>query len=224
MSSIEMRLNERFSWPGRDVTWGRSGSGPAVVFCHGAPWSSRLWAPFAEALESDFTVHLWDTPWYTQSSRLAEHRVDFGLQGELLAALLGHWGLDRAAGRGTRLRRRGFAARASVPGAEYRSPVLVEVVAIPPTGSPCFRFVQQHADAMAEIPDYIHAAVVSAYIQNASRVGLRDEELAMLVAPWTTDDGKHAFYRQIAQRRALPRGHPGPSAGARSPRAHPVGR
>jgi pimeloyl-ACP methyl ester carboxylesterase len=83
--------------------------------------------------------------------------------------------------------------------AEYRSLMLVDVVAIPPTGSPFFRFVQQHADAMAEIPDYIHAAIVSAYIQSASHPGLRDEDLAMLVAPWTTDDGKPAFYRQIAQ-------------------------
>jgi pimeloyl-ACP methyl ester carboxylesterase len=93
--SIEMRLNERFSWQGRDVAWGRSGSGPPVVFCHGTPWSSRLWAPFAEALESDFAVHLWDMPGYGESSKLADHRVDLGVQGELFADLLGHWGLDR---------------------------------------------------------------------------------------------------------------------------------
>jgi pimeloyl-ACP methyl ester carboxylesterase len=194
-----MRLDELFSWQGRDVAWGRAGSGPPVVFCHGTPWSSRLWEPFADALQSDFTVHLWDMPGYGRSSKLADHRVDFGVQGELLADLLGHWELDRPHvvahdfGGAVSLRAHLF------HGAEYRSLMLVDVVAIPPTGSPFFRFVQQHADAMAEIPDYIHAAIVSAYIKDASHQGLRDQDLAMLLEPWTTDDGKPAFYRQIAQ-------------------------
>jgi pimeloyl-ACP methyl ester carboxylesterase len=197
--SVEMRLNERFSWHGRDVACGRSGSGPPVVFCHGTPWSSRLWAPFAEALDSDFTVHLWDMPGYGRSSKLADHRVDFGAQGELFADLLGHWRLDRPhvvahdVGGAVSLRAHLFHE------ADYRSLMLVDVVAIPPTGSPFFRFVREHADAMAEIPDYIHAAIVRAYIQNASYLGLRDEDVAMLLEPWTTDDGKAAFYRQIAQ-------------------------
>jgi pimeloyl-ACP methyl ester carboxylesterase len=83
--------------------------------------------------------------------------------------------------------------------AEYRSLMLVDVVAIAPTGSPFYKFVREHADAMADIPDYIHAAILRAYIQGASHVGLRDRDLAMLVEPWTTHDGKPAFYRQIAQ-------------------------
>jgi pimeloyl-ACP methyl ester carboxylesterase len=83
--------------------------------------------------------------------------------------------------------------------AEYRSMMLVDVGHIPPTGSPFFRFAQQHADAMAQIPHDIHAAIVGAYIQSASHLGLRDGDLAMLVEPWTTGAGKPAFYRQIAQ-------------------------
>ena len=194
-----MRLNEHFSWRGRDVAWGRWGSGPPVVFCHGTPWSSRLWAPFAEALQSDFAIYLWDMPGYGRSSKLADHRVDVRVQGELFAALLGHWGLDRPRvvahdiGGAVSLRAHLFHE------AEYRSLMLVDVVAIPPTGSPFYTFVREHADAMADIPDYIHAAILSAYIQGASHVGLRDRDLAMLVEPWTTDDGKAAFYRQIAQ-------------------------
>jgi pimeloyl-ACP methyl ester carboxylesterase len=33
-----------------------------VVFCHGTPFSSRVWRPYAEALADRFTVHLWDLP------------------------------------------------------------------------------------------------------------------------------------------------------------------
>ena len=194
-----MNLSERFSWKGRDVAWGRSGSGPAVVFCHGTPFSSRVWVPFARALENAFTVYLWDMPGYGESSKAAEHPVDFGVQGELFAELLAHWNLDRPSvvahdfGGAVSLRAHLF------HGAAYRSLMLVDVVAIPPTGSPFFKFVQRHADAMPEIPDYIHAAILPAYIQGASYRGLRNDDLASLVQPWLTAEGKPAFYRQIAQ-------------------------
>ena len=194
-----MDLTERFPWHGRDVAWARLGSGPAVVFCHGTPFSSRVWAPFARALRDDFTVYLWDMPGYGQSSKAPEHRVDFGVQGELFADLLREWGLEAP-----RVVAHDFGGAVSLRahllhGAEYRSLLLVDAVAIPPTGSPFFKFVQQHADAMSQIPDYIHNAVVSAYIQGASHRGLRDEDLAALLEPWTTPEGKPAFYRQIAQ-------------------------
>lgn len=194
-----MNLDERFSWHGRAVAWGRSGSGPPVVFCHGTPFSSRVWAPFADALQESFTVHLWDMPGYGRSSKLAEHPVDFGVQGELLADLLAHWDLDRP-----RVVAHDFGGAVSLRahllhGARYPSLMLVDVVAIPPTGSPFFKFVQAHADAMSEIPDPIHAAIVTAYIQGASHRGLREEDMAALREPWTTAEGKPAFYRQIAQ-------------------------
>ena len=57
-----VELTESFAWEGRRIAWARAGSGPAVVFCHGTPFSSRVWAPYAEALADRFTVHLWDLP------------------------------------------------------------------------------------------------------------------------------------------------------------------
>jgi pimeloyl-ACP methyl ester carboxylesterase len=84
-------------------------------------------------------------------------------------------------------------------GARYRSLMLVDVVAIPPIGSPFFRFVQDHPGLLADLPAYIHEALVTAYIQAASHRGLRAEDLDELVAPWLTADGQPAFYRQIEQ-------------------------
>ena len=83
-----MPPTESFDWQGRRIAWSRAGSGPAVVFCHGTPFSSRLWQPFADALARDFTVHLWDMPGYGRSSKRAEDPVDFGVQAEAFAALL----------------------------------------------------------------------------------------------------------------------------------------
>ncbi|GAA3206132.1 alpha/beta fold hydrolase [Nonomuraea helvata] len=193
-----MELTERFEWRGRRIAWGRSGDGPAVVFCHGTPFSSVLWQPFAETLSRDFTVYLWDMPGYGRSSKHAEHPVDFGAQAEAFAALLTHWGLDRP-----HVIAHDFGGAVSlrthlILGADYASLMLVDVVAIPPSGSPFFQFVQDHPDVLAQLPAYIHTAIVRAYIQGASHRGLRDDDLDALVQPWTGEDGQPAFYRQIA--------------------------
>ncbi|HEX6355005.1 alpha/beta hydrolase [Actinophytocola sp.] len=193
-----MELTERFEWQGRHIAWGRAGTGPAVVFCHGTPWSSLLWQPFAEALSRDFTVHLWDMPGYGLSSKQAGHPVDFGVQADAFAALLAHWGLDRP-----HVIAHDFGGAVSLRthltlGVDYASLMLVDVVAIPPSGSPFFRFVQEHPDVLGQLPAYIHTAIVRAYIQGASHRGLREDDLDALTRPWLGEDGQRAFYRQIA--------------------------
>jgi pimeloyl-ACP methyl ester carboxylesterase len=188
-----------FVWRGRHVAWQRMGAGPPVVLCHGTPFSSAIWRPFADALSTDHTVYVWDMPGYGASSKAAEHAVDLGVQGELLADLIAEWGLDRP-----RVIAHDLGGAVSLRahllhGARYRSLMLVDVVAIPPIGSPFFRFVQDHPGLLADLPAYIHEALVTAYIQAASHRGLRAEDLDELVAPWLTADGQPAFYRQIEQ-------------------------
>lgn len=194
-----MELTDRFDWQGRTIAHGRAGTGPDVVLCHGTPFSSRVWSPYADALSDDFTVHLWDMPGYGESSKEPDHAVGFADQARAFAALLDHWRLDRphvvAHDIGGTV-----ALRATlVEGAAYASLALVDVVAIPPSGSPFFRFVQDHPDTLAGLPGYVHAAILRAYVQAASHRGLGDDDLASLVAPWTTELGQPAFYRQIAQ-------------------------
>jgi pimeloyl-ACP methyl ester carboxylesterase len=197
-SLVEVQVDERFEWQGREIVWGRAGSGPAVVFCHGTPFSSELWRPFAEALSRDFAVYVWDMPGYGRSSKHADHPVDVGTQADAFAALLKFWDLDRPhvvahdIGGAVCLRTH------LVGGAAFASLMLVDVVAIPPSGSPFFRFVQANPDLLGQLPAYIHQAIVRTYIENASHRGLREDTLAVLVAPWTGDEGQQAFYRQIA--------------------------
>lgn len=193
-----MELAERFEWQGRQVAWGHEGSGPAVVFCHGTPFSSSEWRPFADALARDFTVYLWDMPGYGMSSMHAGQPVGFDVQAEAFGALLAHWGLDRP-----HVVAHDFGGAVSlrahlVGGARYASLMLVDVVAIPPSGSPFFMFVKNNPDLLGELPAYIHTAIVRAYIQGTSHRGLRDDDLDALVRPWTGEEGQPAFYRQIA--------------------------
>jgi pimeloyl-ACP methyl ester carboxylesterase len=194
-----MELTEEWLWRGRRVRWGRSGSGPAVVFCHGTPWSSEVWRAQAEALSERFTVYLWDMPGYGRSSKDADHRISLDVQGELLGDLLSYWRLSRphvvahdyggaVALRAHLLHQRAFASLA-----------LVDVVALAPWGSDFFRLVRENAAVFGALPSPIHAGVVRAYIAGASHRGLSSRQLDVLVLPWLDGPGQAAFYRQIAE-------------------------
>jgi pimeloyl-ACP methyl ester carboxylesterase len=193
-----MELDEVFEWEGRRIAWGRAGSGPPVVFCHGTPFSSRVWWPYAEALADDFTVHVWDLPGYGRSSMEPQHPVAADLHAQAFTALLGHWELDLphvvAHDLGGLVALRAHL----VEDAAYASLFLADVVAIPPSGSPFFRFVQENPALLPQLPPYIHEAIVRAYVANASHRGLDAAELDALVQPWSGELGQAGFYRQIA--------------------------
>ncbi len=192
-------MTEWFDWRGRRIAWTRRGAGPAVVFCHGTPWSSALWSPFADALAADFAVYLWDMPGYGASSKLPAHDVDLGVQSAAFTALLAHWQLD-----GPHVIAHDYGGAVSLrthllDGVAYSSLCLVDVVALRPWGSPFFTLVREHAGVFAQLPAAIHRGVVEAYIAGASHRGLRPDDLAMLADPWLDARGQAAFYRQIAQ-------------------------
>lgn len=189
-------LTDQFEWQGRTIAHTSFGSGPDVVFNHGTPFSSRVWARYADALSDRYTVHLWDMPGYGASSKHPEHRVDFAHQADAFDALLDHWELDRphviahdfggaVALRETLVNRR-----------PYASLFLVDPVAVPPIGSPFFTFVGDNPQ-LADLPDFIHAAAVAAYIKGATATPLSDADLDALCAPWVGPEGQPAFYRQI---------------------------
>jgi pimeloyl-ACP methyl ester carboxylesterase len=191
-------VSEQLDWQGRMIAWDRAGSGPPVVFCHGTPFSSEVWRSYAAALARDYTVYTWDMPGYGRSSKSAEHHVDFGSQAEALVALLEHWEL-----RSPHVIAHDFGGAVSlrahlILGAPYASLMLVDVVAIPPSGSPFFRFVKEHPTVLGELPGYIHEAIVRTYIRGATHRGLSEAQADRLVEPWLGKEGQPAFYRQIA--------------------------
>lgn len=197
MAPVE--LSEEFEWRGRSVRWGRAGSGPDLVFCHGTPWSSWLWRPFAEALASEFTVHLWDMPGYGQSSKDPDHRVSLDVQGEAFADLLEHWGLASphvfAHDYGGAVSLRAHLLH----GRDYASLALVDVVAVAPWGSDYFRLVRDNVEVFESLPPAIHEGALRAYIAGASHGGLAPSAMDALVEPWLGESRQAAFYRQIAQ-------------------------
>lgn len=192
-------LSETFGWRGRLVRWGRAGTGPDVVLCHGTPWSAALWRPIAEALAPSFTVYLWDMPGYGRSSKDPEHRVSLDVQGELFADLLEHWGL-----RSPHVVAHDFGGAVALRahllhGSAYASLALVDVVALSPWGSDFFRLVHEHPDVFGALPPVVHEGALRAYIGSASHTGVVPATMEDLLTPWLGGLGQAAFYRQIAQ-------------------------
>lgn len=194
----DWQLPETYIFNDRKVRFGTRGNGPPVVLVHGTPWSSFNLRHLIEALSKDFTVYYYDLVGYGQSDK-SPADVSLGIQNKVLAELLGHWQLENPAiiGHdfgGTTVLRTHLLDRC-----EFNKIVLIDPVAISPWGSPFFQHVKEHEAAFAGVPDYIHEAIVRAYIKTAAFKPLADETLEKIIIPWTGPDGKAAFYRQIAQ-------------------------
>lgn len=194
-----MELTETFDFDGQQVRHGTHGDGPPLVLVHGTPFSSVVWRRIAPYLAERRRLHYFDLLGYGQSEKRAGQDVSLGVQNRVLAALLAHWQLDRPDvlahdfGGATALRAH------LLNGCDYRSLTLIDPVAIGPSGSPLVQATKRHEPVFADLPAYIHEAVVRAYIDNAVHRTLTDEEMRRYVRPWLGIEGQAAFYRQIAQ-------------------------
>lgn len=194
----EWKLSQTYVFEGRTVRYDVRGDGPPVVLIHGTPWSSYNLRHMIKALSKDCTVWYYDLLGYGQSDK-APGDVSLGIQNQVLDHLLDHWGLENPAIVGHDFGGTTVLRTHLVSGRDFHKIVLIDPVAVSPWGSPFFRHVQAHETAFTGIPDYIHEAIVRAYVKTAAFKPIDDATLDMIVAPWTGDDGKAAFYRQIAQ-------------------------
>lgn len=198
-------LTRTFASSAGEVRWDRLGpaggapGGRPVVLLHGTPWSSYTWRAVARALARGREMYVWDMPGYGQSEKHAGQDVSLGAQGRIFAQLLAHWQLDEPLvvahdfGGAVALRAH------LLHDAAYRALALVDPVALAPWGSPFFRLVRDHAPVFEQLPAALHTALVREYVATTGGPGLHPAVLDALVAPWTDDAGRPAFYRQIAQ-------------------------
>lgn len=198
----DWKLPETYVYEGRPVRYGVVGDGPPIVIVHGTPWSSFNMRHLTKALSKEFKVHYHDLIGYGQSD-MKSGDVSLGIQNQILDKLLDHWGLKNPLiighdfGGTTVLRTHLLNARA------FEKIVLIDPVALSPWGSPFFKHVKKHEEAFAGVPDYIHEAIVRAYINTAAFKPIDEKAMDMTVRPWMSSDGKSAFYRQIAQANSI---------------------
>jgi pimeloyl-ACP methyl ester carboxylesterase len=192
------KLPEAFVFNGRTLRYGVSGDGPPVVVVHGTPWSSFNLRHLIQALSQEFTVYYYDLIGYGQSDK-SPGDVSLGIQNQVLGHLLDHWQLERPSIIGHDFGGTTVLRTHLISGRDFDKIVLIDPVAVSPWGSPFFEHVNAHEAAFAGVPDYIHEAIVRAYVKTAAFKPIDGDTLDAIVLPWTEPGGKAAFYRQIAQ-------------------------
>ena len=181
------------------MRWGRVGEGPPLVAIHGTPFSSQVWRRIVPMIADCRTVFYFDLVGYGQSEMRDGQDVSLGVQNRVLAALFTEWGLERpdvlAHDFGGATALRGY----FLDGLRYGSLTIFDAVALAPWGSPFVQHVRAHEAAFAGMPDYMHRALLRAYLQTAARLPLTEEALEVYSTQWLGPVGQPAFYRQIAQ-------------------------
>jgi pimeloyl-ACP methyl ester carboxylesterase len=194
-----LELSNTSSIKGNAVKWGKCGDGPPLVAIHGTPFSSQVWRRVVPHLADHRTVYFFDLVGYGQSDMRVGQDVSLGVQNKVLAALFREWKLDRPDvlahdfGGATALR------AYYLDGLRYGSLTIFDAVALAPWGSPFVQHVRDHEAAFSQMPDYMHRALLKAYLQTAAHNPLPDEAMDIYCAPWLGPIGQPAFYRQIAQ-------------------------
>jgi pimeloyl-ACP methyl ester carboxylesterase len=184
---------------GNAVRWGEIGDGPPLVAIHGTPFSSQVWRRIITHFADRRTVYYFDLVGYGLSEMREGQDVSLAVQNKVLAALFAEWGIERPDvlahdfGGATALR------AYYLNGLRYASMTIFDAVALAPWGSPFVQHVRKHEAAFAEMPNYMHRALLEAYLQTAAHYPLSAEALATYSAPWLGSVGQSAFYRQIAQ-------------------------
>jgi pimeloyl-ACP methyl ester carboxylesterase len=199
MMSTDWIPPSSFVFEGQSVRYGSLGEGAPLVLVHGTPFSSVVWRRIAPHLARRRRVFYFDLLGYGRSEMHDGQDVSLGVQNRIMAALLDHWGLDwpdvvaHDFGGATALRTLLLNDR------RYRTLTLIDPVALSPWGSRFVRHVRKHQPAFSDLPPYIHAAILSAYIGGAANHPLSAETLDLYAGPWFGPAGQDAFYRQIAQ-------------------------
>ncbi|MET3578518.1 pimeloyl-ACP methyl ester carboxylesterase [Mesorhizobium robiniae] len=192
------QVPERFDFRGYAIAWGTIGAGPPAIVLHGTPFSSVEWRRIAPLLGRERQIFYFDMLGYGQSDK-PDANVSRGVQSELFAALYAHWGVKNPD-----VVAHDFGGSNALRGhilneLDYRSLVLIDPVAISPQGSPLVQAAKENEQVFANLPAYIHEAMLRAYIGTAVANELREDEMKLYLDPWLGDVGQKAFWRQIAQ-------------------------
>ena len=179
-----LKLERSFNFQGDVIAWDTVGQGEPVVLIHGTPFSSFVWRNIARELALTRQVFLYDLLGYGQSSKREDQDVSLGVQNLVLSNLLGYWGLTKPDiiahdfGGTTALRAH------LINGCSYRRMLLFDVVALRPWGSPLVQHVRNYENAFSGAPEYLHRAILKAYIGTAISREMTDQQLEPYIKPW----------------------------------------
>jgi pimeloyl-ACP methyl ester carboxylesterase len=174
------------------------GNGDPLILIHGTPFSSIIWESFVEVLKFKFTVYTYDLLGYGNSG-MSETDVSLGVQNEILTQLIDHWNIKEPDVIAHDFGGQTILRAVTLNKISIKKLLLIDPVALSPWGSPLVQYVKKYESVFNQIPDYIHEAMVTAYVKDALYTDVSPEKIRSLVLPWLGEKRKSAFYRQIAQ-------------------------
>ncbi|OQE23015.1 hypothetical protein PENSTE_c009G09582 [Penicillium steckii] len=189
---------------------------PPLIFVHGTPWSSQVWAPYAKSLSKHFHVYLFDNPGFGDSplgrplreikdplKDKVELDANLARQSEVFAALYEYWAPTWCQKPHVIAHDHGglMSLRAHfIHGCEFASLCLINVVAIGPFGQPLFKLIAENAAVFTEMNGFVFEGVVESYIREAAHNDLGKDVMEILKTPWvSTEEGRKGFIRQMVQ-------------------------
>lgn len=192
-------LNRRFRSSAGEIAYGAEGDGPDVILVHGTPTSSVIWRGVIDRLRHSYRLHYLDLPGYGASDKFEGQEVRLRSFARVLAELIAHLGLEPP-----HLVGHDFGAAAVlgchlVEGVPVRSITVADGVVLNPWGTPFSRHVRDHEQVFAQVPGYVHRAVLAAHLATAVSRKLPDATERTLIEPWTGEVGQAAYYRQVGQ-------------------------
>lgn len=194
-------------------------SHPPLIFVHGTPWSSRVWAPYAVTLSRHYRVYLFDNPGFGESplglslpekqengliSEASALDANLAQQSEVFAALYKNWQQDWREGRLAHVVAHDHAGIMTIRatllhGCQYASLCQIDVVSIGPFGKPLFKLVDEQRSTFEQLPLSTFKGIIDGYINDAAHYQLSPETLNTLRSPWLRDGGQAGFVRQLRQ-------------------------
>jgi len=194
----EWSLRRRVKTAHGEVAYDVLGHGPPVVLVHGTPGRSVLWRAVAPALADRFTVHVYDLLGFGESERRVEQDTSIARQGELLAELVGKWGLEQPAlvghdiGGATVLRAHLLGAVAA------RCLALLDAVVLRPWITPTTRHLQAHLDVYRTMPQHLFREVTATHLRTATHRPMDAETFAAYFDQWEGERGQALWLRNVA--------------------------
>ncbi|WP_299826666.1 alpha/beta fold hydrolase [uncultured Roseobacter sp.] len=175
------------------------GEGPDVVLVHGTPVSSVIWHGVLKRLQHRYRFHVLDLPGYGCSAKFDGQEVRLRSFARVLAEWLASKELSRPALVGHDFGGATVMGAYLIEKADVAAICVSDGVVLSPWGTAFSRHVKENEEVFANVPEYIHHAVLEAHLKTAMSRTLDQAVLDRLTAPWLSESGQRAYYRQVGQ-------------------------